>query len=200
MTFRTQRKALWPALALVLVRLASPAAAQPAEGDGEARARRHYERGETLAAQGNLAEARREFEAGYAASRRPAFLFNIGECARELGDTAGARAAYEQYLAAEPDGKLAASARARLAELPAPPPPPQLLPVPRPATTATESTLAPDLTTPPGDALGPQRRPIWRRWQVWVGVGAAALVAGTVVVLARDDGGDTCAAACVDLR
>src|SRR5262245_40837443 len=100
------------AIVFVLLAVARAALAQPA-----VTAKAHYEHGKALAAAGRLAEAYVEFEAGYAAEPRPAFLFNMGETARGMGNAAAARSAYERYLAAEPTGPLADTARRRLAEL-----------------------------------------------------------------------------------
>ncbi|MEJ7597297.1 MAG: hypothetical protein WKG01_05240 [Kofleriaceae bacterium] len=78
------------ALALALMPLA--VSAQPA-GNTEEAARANFTRGKALAASRKFADAYREFEAGYRASPKPAFLFNMGEAARGMGDVVKARAA-----------------------------------------------------------------------------------------------------------
>src|SRR5262252_7783318 len=120
------------AIVFVLLALARAALAQPAET-----AKAHYEHGKALAAAGRLAEAYLEFEAGYAAEPRPAFLFNMGETARGMGNATAA-----------PTGPLADTARRRLAELGIAQPPP------RSASPGTGSTSPPGTgSTSPGTSL-----------------------------------------------
>lgn len=100
-------------IGLVLVLYPGYSNAQPKEDA----ARAHYDRGKALADGGQYAAAYVEFEAGYKVDPRAAFLFNMGEAARGMGNSAKARSAYERYLAAEPAGPLADTARKRLALL-----------------------------------------------------------------------------------
>ncbi|MFH0903213.1 MAG: hypothetical protein V2A73_21500 [Pseudomonadota bacterium] len=95
-------------------------AARPVLANGEtlqAKAKVHFEVGQKLVAEGRFVEAKAEFSAGYELSHRPLFLFNMAECARLSSDKARARELYERYLLEDPQGKLAAMARERLAEL-----------------------------------------------------------------------------------
>src|SRR5690606_11821719 len=94
-------------------------------------------------------EAYDEFARGYAASGRPAFLFNMAEAARAMGEVEKARADYERYLREDPDGQYAALAARRLAELPAPPPPPPPPPVERKPVPRAEPTV---IIPPPAQA------------------------------------------------
>src|SRR5262245_10624973 len=96
--------------------LAVPARGQPAS-DSNAVAREVYKQGERLAAERRFAEAFVQFEAGYKLSLRPMFLFNMAECARQLGQPERARTFYLQYLAEDPNGSLATTARERLASV-----------------------------------------------------------------------------------
>jgi hypothetical protein len=108
---------------LLLLALLAPRAssAQPADSKPTAAAdaigRAHFQRGQRLSASGNYAAAYREFAAGYAATKRPLFLFNMGEAARASGDVARARDSYLEFLRVDPKSALAATARTRLAEL-----------------------------------------------------------------------------------
>jgi hypothetical protein len=106
-------------LALVLAPRASsaqPASSRPSAA-ADAIGRAHFQRGQRLSASGNYAAAYREFAAGYAATKRPLFLFNMGEAARASGDVAKARDSYLEFLRVDPKSALAATARTRLAEL-----------------------------------------------------------------------------------
>jgi hypothetical protein len=108
-------------LLLSLVFAPRASSAEPADPKPTAAAdavgRVHFQRGQRLSASGNYAGAYREFAAGYAATRRPLFLFNMGEAARANGDVARARESYLEFLRVDPNSALAATARTRLAEL-----------------------------------------------------------------------------------
>jgi hypothetical protein len=207
---------------LTLTLLWSPTAgAQPqtettGQPDATERARQHFENGQRLVDEGRFANAYTEFERGYELSGRPLFLFNMGECARQMGDDERARRAYERYLEQDPGGQLAATAQQRLAALPRGQPPSRG-PTSGPAATAEPPPAAapkPPLTppaqeapppTPPG-LVGldqppvPKGPPVWKRWELWAGVGAA-VVAGSVVVYATTrEGSAGCGAGCIDLR
>src|SRR5258708_1358808 len=93
----------------VCLALASSAQADPFTGQ------QHSERGQALYRDGKYRDAHAEFAAGFDASKLPAFLFNMAECSRLSGDAQLARDEYARYLAAEPNGKLAALANQRLA-------------------------------------------------------------------------------------
>ena len=86
-------------------------------GDHAEAAKAHYERGQTLYAGGQYAEARAEFLAGFELSHKAAFLFNAAECARLLGNSDAARDGYDQYLKLDPNGKLASLALQRIGDL-----------------------------------------------------------------------------------
>jgi hypothetical protein len=109
--------------AALLLALTAPRAslADPPDSKSSAAAdavgRAHFQRGQRLSASGQYAAAYREFSAGYAATGRPLFLFNMAEAARANGDTAKARESYLEFLRVDPKSALAATARTRLAEL-----------------------------------------------------------------------------------
>jgi hypothetical protein len=159
------------AMLLLLALLHAPrASAQPADSRPSAAAdavgRAHFQRGQRLSASGNYAAAYREFAAGYAATRRPLFLFNMGEAARASGDVAKARESYLEFLRVDPKSALAATARTRLAELdraagitsPRSEPPSRAEPVPPTGTpptgaqpsSPTANRTPPAITTAPG--------------------------------------------------
>ncbi len=168
-------------LLLLLAVLAWPrtAAAQDAAVES-------WNRGLQLFNRGSYAEAMKAFARGYQLSRKAGFLFNMAECARLMNDRARARQLYVRYLTEHPQGKLRAEALRRCEELglgpcpalgredlpgesPPPPPPPALQPTPQPAPYLPARQEAPP---PPG-------KPFYKRWPLWVGVGAV-VIAGTV--------------------
>ena len=70
------------ALLLASVATVSAARADPA---ADRAAREHNDRGKQLVDRRAFADAFDEFSAGYDASGRPQFLFNMAECQRALG-------------------------------------------------------------------------------------------------------------------
>jgi hypothetical protein len=201
-------------LFIVLGCLCAPAFA----ADTEAEAKAHWASGQSLAASGQYIEALAQFSAGYALSKKPLFLFNIAECARQAGDRQQAIQNYEQFIAESPPSKLTRLASERAVELraeiaaapPRPPrpveqskpvvvpaaPPPHPVVVEKPSHVEPRSDLA--IATPPPR---PQR-PIWQRTGFWVGIGAAAtvvIVGASVTAWAVSRAGGACTGTCVDL-
>ena len=197
------------AVATLLGLVAVPAASAqdgPSAGD-QARAREHFEKGSELASDGKCDEAIEHFETGYELSERPLFLFNAAECARKVGRSELARQDYRSYLEQEPDGQMAQTARQRLEELggaeeaEADPEPEatsgeaqraEAQRAPTPAETAAASDpadVSADPSATPSDDAG-TRRPLWKRWPLWAGVGAAVVAAVVVPVAVRQTGGN----------
>ena len=114
----------WLALSLALLAgLVGPsatmaaAAADTATEDGEQAARHHFADGDAAYKAGRYAEALKEFEAGYAISRRPGFLLNMGHTERKLGHLREARALYKKYLLVDTTSKLRDEVRSLIGEL-----------------------------------------------------------------------------------
>lgn len=84
------------------VSLPPTARAQQDDPDLE-RARKHFSRGEKLFALGRFADALAAYEAAFEAKPLPDFLFNVGQCHRNLGDYDQAIFSYRKYLKLEPD-------------------------------------------------------------------------------------------------
>ncbi len=92
-------------VAVVLCVVAAAVAPRVAHADDAATriAKRHFEHGEKLFALGQFTEALDEYKAAYDAKPIPAFLFNIGQCYRNLGDYDSAIFSYKKYLQLQPD-------------------------------------------------------------------------------------------------
>lgn len=192
---------------IVLLITASAAHAQPASPEVDART--HFDQGQRFTAAGNYAAAYREFEAGYRANPRPAFLFNMGEAARALGDSAKARAAYEQFLVVESTGDLADTARQRLIVLGAAPPiaeshPPAPPPVSAPPTLPAPHEVAAKIEASPTrvvrTAQPNDERPVWKKWPLWAAIGGAVLTGIAIGVVVTREESPSCGAACIDFR
>jgi hypothetical protein len=169
----------------------------------EASGRLHFQRGQKLSADSDYTGAYYEFEAGYVATGRPLFLFNMAEAARASGDTQRARDNYAEFLRIEPTSALAATAKERIADidgvtaLPAPPPapPPPLLP----------PSLPPEPINNAGTPLPPAPPPedhesFVHRWPFWAAV-AGVVVAGGVIIYAttRGTNNPSCGAGCTSI-
>src|SRR5687767_10367698 len=90
-------------LLLIVCFVAVPS--RPAQADDPATraSRRHYERGEKLFALGKFDDALEEYQTAFDAKPLPGFLYNIGQCYRNLGDYDQAIFSFKKYLKLEPD-------------------------------------------------------------------------------------------------
>jgi tetratricopeptide (TPR) repeat protein len=203
---------------LILALVAAPRASA-ADPDGkvgvaaDASGRAHFQRGQRLSAQGDYAAAYREFEAGYAATGRPLFLFNMAEAARATGDVARARENYLAFLRVEPNSALAATAHARLADLdraggaavitaPEGPRPDRLPLLPPSATNPTPAPAGrgePLPAAPLATAARDDHTPMWKTWPFWAVV-AGTVVAGGVIVYAVNRDTGACSADCSQIN
>ena len=68
-------------------------------------AKRFYERGEKLFALGKFDEALEEYQKAYDAKPLPDFLFNIGQCYRNLGDYDAAIFSFKKFLKLDPEAE-----------------------------------------------------------------------------------------------
>jgi hypothetical protein len=155
----------------------------PARADDAATraAKRHYERGEKLFALGKFDKALDAYQQAFDAKPLPDFLYNIGQCYRNLGDLDQAIFSFKKYLQLAPDAsdrgkveKLIAELEkkrdreraeaAKLAPPPEPPPPPQPQPPPPQPT-----------PLPPQPHAHP---PFYKTWWFWTGVAVVGVAGG----------------------
>ena len=86
-----------------------------------AQAKEHYQRGKSYFQLGDYRHALEEFRAAHVEKADPAFLFNIAECHRRLGEPSAALVFYKKVEAlTPPSDRLHLEAEARVAELEAP--------------------------------------------------------------------------------
>lgn len=202
-----RRTALGRRLALAFALVALLLAGR-ARADDEAEGKRRFLAGQKLYAEGKYLEAAREFEAGYAAAPRGAFLLNIGHSYRLAGELEKARANYELLLELEPSFGKRAEVEQHLADIArqlAPPPaePPLATPPPGEPSPGEPSPAAPPPSAQPEfeyerpsvlvlrDEDIPEKKKddasVFGSPWFWVGV---AVVAGGVVAGALLLGGD----------
>lgn len=167
-----------------------PAAAE----DNPKAALQHFDSATRLYKLGRFREALAEFEGAYLDKADPAFLFNIGQCQRMLGQREPALRAYRNYLRDRPDAINRKDVESLIAELerPQPSPPTSTVPPTTPAA-GVEASHGPE--RPPGASVTPVLQagapatdegeaasPLVRRWWFWVAVGGAAVVVTAAAV------------------
>lgn len=99
-----------PGIVMAVVALVCTAAAAESMED----AKLHYRAGASHYEAGRYADAIREFQAAYDASKKPEILFNIARAHTRLGHDEEAIAFLKRYLEAAPDSADAASVRAEI--------------------------------------------------------------------------------------
>jgi len=190
------------ATSVLLVAVASLAphaslAGEAAAGDRPGRAL--FERAEAKFNVGRFDEALVDYQAAYDVEPLPAFLFNIGQCYRNLGNYERAQFFFRRYTALEPRSPNRAAAERLIAEMdrlaaepevtkadeqPTMPPPPSLA-APAPSA-ATVAPLQASVATTSDDRA---RTPVYRRTWFWVAASAVVVAGGvaTAFAVTRDD-------------
>jgi tetratricopeptide (TPR) repeat protein len=195
----------WLAGCCALGAAESPARAQ----DDVATAKAHYTKATRLYEVGEYRQSLDEFKAAHLAKPDAAFLYNIAQCHRQLGDLEQAVVMYKRYLAASPEATNRPEVEKRIAEIEAklatakkmPSPPAWQSPTgaavaPNPNVTGakpqgsarTQAAWSPDAapagrTPPVTGAVLAQSEPAGaslRGWR-WVGVGATLALAGAAI-------------------
>ena len=139
-------------------------------------AKKHFYEGEKLFALGRFADALKEYEAAFDAKPLPAFLFNIGQCHRNLHDYDAAIFSYRKYLTLEPNAPNKAEVEDLIRELE--------------DAQARERAEQDQRDTDAARAAvhaQSESHPIYTRWWLWTGVGVVA--AGTTALLLTRDRG-----------
>jgi tetratricopeptide (TPR) repeat protein len=165
-------------------------------GDARSSAKQHFEKGTKLYNLGDYKHASEEFRAAYIAVPDASFLFNIGQCARFLGQPEEAVRSYRAFLRERPDSvnreaverfiqTQEEAIRDREAkkrhDAPAAVAPTET----RAGPSAQPATPAPAVSQNGAAASTAAPAPRARRWWVWALVGgAAAVVAGVAIALA----------------
>lgn len=156
-------------LALLFLGLVLGAAPRPARADDAAMraARRHFERGEKLFALGKFDRALEEYQEAFDAKPIPDFLFNIGQCYRNLGDYDQAVFSFKKYLKLEPDAPNKAAVDKLIAELEE-----------KQERGEGERFVRHEQVTPTEEPHHTAASPFYKRWWFWTGVGVVAAAGG----------------------
>lgn len=169
----------FPRLLLALVFLVVAARSAAADDAATRNARRHFERGEKLYALTRFAEALDEYQKAFDARPIPDFLFNIGQCYRNLGDYESAIFSYRKYLTLAPDAPNRPQVEQLITELQSR--------QDHDSTRRLGLAQRPPPQRPP--AAAPADRPIYTRWWFWTGIGVLAAGGGAVAyAVTRPDG------------
>ncbi|HSR98235.1 MAG TPA: tetratricopeptide repeat protein [Kofleriaceae bacterium] len=146
-------------------------------------AKLHFERGEKLYALTRFSEAIDEYQKAFDARPLPDFLFNIGQCYRNLGDYDSAIFSYRKYLTLAQDPPNRAQVEQLIRDLEAK----------RTASDTQRLGLKrpPPSTAPPPAAHPPEQasdRPIYGRWWFWTGIAVVAVAGGVTAYELSSDG------------
>ena len=143
--------------------------------DATRRARTHFVRGEKLFALGRVEAALDEYELAFEAKPLPDFLFNIGQCHRNLGDYESAIFSYRKYLKLAPDARNREAVEKLIARLE------DEIAAAEDAERARRLRLGQRTGRRDRDGISP-----W--WYVGGGVAAVAVTVTAVILLSGDDG------------
>jgi tetratricopeptide (TPR) repeat protein len=177
---------------LLLVAVVVPATAY---ADKE-QAKVHYERGKRLYHLSRFDDAVKAYEAAYLEMEDPAFLFNIGQCYRQLGNNDLALRSYRNYLRSAPDAANRSDVENRIKEIEATlakdkePKPAPVAAQPEP-TTAVPVVPVPAMQEPAvqvGAASEPAPVDDGTNWLLWGGIGAGVVAVVLVAVLVSSGG------------
>ena len=118
MRTRVRGLSAWSFVLVVgLAAVALPAVAGAATKEEKAAAKDHYVKGKTHFDLGEFADAALEFKAAYKLLPEPVFLFNIGQCYKNLGDGKNALFFFKSYLTNAPDAPNKKDVEGLIAEL-----------------------------------------------------------------------------------
>ncbi len=148
--------------------------------DSKAIARAAYQEGTKLFEVGEYQSALAAFKRAYLAYDEPAFLFNIGQCHRLLGDKAEAVRSYRQYLRKVPDSPNRGELEKIVADLEEALEKERAAAEPASAQPAAVSSPVPAPASPA--PARPADKPLYKKWWLWTIVGGV-VVAGVAVGL-----------------
>ena len=169
-------KLLYLLLASTMLFVAVPSRTAWADDPATRTARRHFDKADKLFALGRFDEALEQYEKAFDAKPIPDFLFNIGQCYRNLGDYEAAIFSFRKFLTLDPETPRRAAVEQLIDELE--------------AKKAQAELLARERKIEQSKRPVETEKPITRKWWFWTAVAAGAVAAGggTFYFLTRDDG------------
>ena len=155
-----------------------------AEDPSERAAKRHYERGQKLFNLQKFDEALDQFQKAFDAKPFPGFLYNIGQCHRNLGDYDAAIFSFKRYLKLEPEADNREQVEELIEELET-----------KKAEADTERLkLGKRKKSDPEDEEQPRESsdgsPVYKKWWFWTGIAVVGVAGGVGIYYAtKSDGG-----------
>jgi tetratricopeptide (TPR) repeat protein len=146
------------------------------------RAQVHFRKGEKLFALGRFEDALAEYQQAFEEYPLPEFLFNIGQCDRNLGDYDEAIFSFRKYLRLKPDAENRDATEELIAEL-------EAEKARNPSRPAKERVKPVADGKPEGNRGAAAHKPIYAKWWFWTGIVVVAGAATTAIVLANQDSG-----------
>jgi tetratricopeptide (TPR) repeat protein len=162
-------------LAVAIAPAFAPAIAR-ADTAAERAAKRHYDRGRRLFDLQKFDEALEQFQKAYDADPLPDFLFNIGQCQRNLGDYEAAVFSFKKFLKLDPEAPNRAKVEKLIEDLEAK--------IDEANSQKIGIIQKPDKRRP----VEQPDRPVYKKWWFWTGV--AIVGAGAVGIYAATSGSD----------
>lgn len=135
-------------------------------------AKRYFANGEKLFALGKFDEALEQYQQAFEAKPLPGFLYNIGQCHRNLGNFDQAIFSFRKYLTLEPEAPNKEAVQRLIDDLEE-----------RKAREEGQKRIG----TPAPVVVS--SKPVYKKWWFWTGLGAVAAAGGTTAyILTRDKG------------
>ncbi|CAN5645066.1 hypothetical protein BH11MYX1_BH11MYX1_28880 [soil metagenome] len=129
-------------------------------------AKRHYERGEKLFALGKFDQALDEYQQAFEAKPLGDFLYNIGQCYRNLSDYSQAIFSFKKYLKLKPDADDRDKVERLVEEL----------------EVKQQRGEGAKFAPKPAPVVPPPRReadaPIYKKWWFWTGIAVVGAAGG----------------------
>ena len=143
-----------------------------AAGDpAERAAKRHFDRGQKLFNLGKFDEALDEYQQAYDAKPIPDFLFNIGQCHRNLNNYDAAIFSFKKFLKLSPDAENRDQVEEYIADLEAE----------QEKENSRKLKLVKEQPPPPPPEGG---TPVYKRWWFWTGIALVGAGAGVGIYAA----------------
>ena len=160
--------------ALFLTVLAARVAA--AEEPALRNAKRHFGRGEKLYALAKFQEALDQYQKAFDAKPIPDFLFNIGQCYRNLGDYDSAIFSYRKYLKLSPDAPNRDKVEQLISDLEAKQDQSDTQRDTQRLGLARNRRSEPEPADP--DAPRAPDQPVYKKWWFWTGIAVVGVAGG----------------------
>lgn len=160
---------------LALLFAVSPRVAR-ADDPATRASKRHFDRGEKLFALGKFDEALDEYQKAFDAKPIPDFLFNIGQCYRNLGDYQQAIFSFKKYLKLEPDAPDKEKVDKLIDDLE------------EKQERGEGQKLVGKKEEPPPPPPPAEHTPIYKKWWFWTGVAVVGAAGGVGVYEATKGG------------